>query len=172
MQKSNHCPFVSFWFFYLSECKKEKLLQKILNYLVPRRLQTLRDQSQVVRFRRLLHCWMRQDLDFPALFELASYNTPESVWGTICGSQVDVWKLEQNVSTNSKKVDEWLYSKWGSEKALMGRELVEDARSHCAHDSSRVPTCINLSRKIGWLLLNQTLEVSLGHLLFENYPKD
>ena len=47
---------------------------------------------------------MRQSQDFAAHFELANYDTPESVRDTFCRNYAEMWVLEQHGSTNSQKM--------------------------------------------------------------------
>ena len=79
---------VEIWHFgaVLSTFKAVKLLQIlkkitriISNNLETRTFQKWPDHSQVVGFRRLAHCSMRQEQYFPAHFESALHDTPESL---------------------------------------------------------------------------------------------
>ena len=60
--------------------------------------------STLIDTKKLAYEPGTQGRDFPANFELAEYDTSESVWDVFCENEVEMWTLEQNVSTKSQKV--------------------------------------------------------------------
>ena len=124
-----------------------KILQKILNYLLPRGPWTNVTRSGPSgRISTFDPPSIRNGQYFPAYFELAQDDTSESDWDVLCENWVELWILEQNVAIKSQKVAgvrifcslttsflHWavpgLYLKYGKKR----RQMHINISSWCAH---------------------------------------